>query len=162
MQTTPIIPLQDGEVIFWQGKAQYPRPGIAEYIPALIVAFLLSNACCVLHEAEPFILLNQFCSQPFVGGILVLFLVAFTVFPTVKRKIVAKQTYIFTNKRAVILNDSSGCILRTVPILKLSDCVIKPHRGNLISIIEHDSTGTESTVTLLFAYIPADVLGHYK
>ena len=121
MTKTSLITLQEGEEIYWQGKAHYPRPGIIEYIPAFVAALLLSNAYQQLCEAEPFIILHQFCSDSFVGGILLLFLLGGLAFPTMKRKLAARQTYIFTNQRAISLYTATGGILQTIPAEKLGN-----------------------------------------
>lgn len=161
MNNNTPIPLQDGEVIIWQGKAAYPKQRAAEYLPLLISVVLFVNSCWLLYPAEPLETLHQFCSGNFVGGLLILFIAVFAVAPTVKRKLVSGQNYLFTNRRAISFADSTGAVIHTLPAEKLADCIIRQHGSGLISILEADRSGAESAITLLFACVPADILKHY-
>lgn len=158
---TPIT-MTDGEVIIWQGKAASPKRSAKEYLPLLISIVLFVNSCWLLYPAEPFTTLHQFCSGNFVGGLLILFIAVFAVAPTVKRKLVSGQSYLFTNRRAISFADSTGAVIHTMPAEKLADCIIRQHGNGLISILESDNSGAESAITLLFAYVPADILTHYS
>lgn len=161
MNNNTPIPLRDGEVIIWQGKANYPKQRAKEYLPLLISVVLFVNSCWLLYPAEPFTTLHQFCSDNFVGGLLILFIAVFAVAPTVKRKLVSGQSYLFTNRRAISYADSTGAVIHTLPAEKLADCIIRQHGNGLVSILKSENSGSESSITLLFAYVPDDILTHY-
>ena len=153
--------LQEGEEIIWQGRAQLPAQRWSEYIPLLILIVLLVNSFRILYPTEPLILLHDFCSYSFIPGLLILFTVAFAVAPTLKRKILSRQAYLFTNHRAISYITATGNLIHTLPAEDIPDCIIKRHGSDLISILKQENTGTETSTTLLFAHIPASILLHY-
>lgn len=155
------ITLQNGEEIIWQGRAQLPAQRLSEYIPMLILTVLLANSIQILYPAEPLIMLHDFCSYSFTPGLLIIFTFAFAVAPTLKRKLLSRQTYLFTNRRAISYNTATGTIIHTLPAERIPECLINRHGADLISILELDHSGAESTTTLLFARIPAAILSHY-
>ena len=153
--------LQEGEEIIWQGRAQLPAQRWSEYIPLLILIVLLVNSFRILYPTEPLIMLHDFCSYSFIPGLLILFTVAFAVAPTLKRKILSRQTYLFTNHRAISYITATGNLIHTLPAEDIPGCIIKRHGSDLISILKQENTGTETSTTLLFAHIPASILLHY-
>lgn len=155
------ISLQDGEEIIWQGQAQLPAQRWSEYIPLLILIVLLVNSFRILYPTEPLIMLHDFCSYSFIPGLLIIFTVAFAVAPTLKRKLLSRQIYLFTNHRAISYSSGTGNIIHTLPAEHIPDCIIKRHGADHISILKREQTGTESSTTLLFAHIPAVILSHY-
>lgn len=155
------ITLQDGEEIIWQGRAQLPAQRWSEYIPLLILIVLLVNSFRILYPTEPIIMLHDFCSYSFIPGLLIIFTIAFAVAPTLKRKILSRQTYLFTNHRAISYISATGNLIHTLPAEDIPDCIIKRHGSDLISILKQENTGTESSTTLLFAHIPAVILSHH-
>lgn len=161
MQTDSNIPLQEGEEILWQGKAQLPGQRIYEYIPMLILMLVYANSLHLLYPVEPLPMLHELCSGNLAGGILLLGIVLFAATPTLKRKILANQTYIFTNRRAVAIS-ASGCVLHSIPAEQISECIIKEHSRNLVSLLMIEKSHHEATTTLLFARIPADIMNHYQ
>lgn len=161
MKSTTDIPLQKGEEIIWQGKAQLPGQGEHEYIPMLILVLIYANSLYLLYPVEPLSMLHEFCSGNLAGGILLLGIILFAAAPTLKRKILTNQTYIFTNRRAVVIS-TSGCVLHSIPAEQISECIIKEHSRNLVSLLMKEEGHHESCITLLFAHIPADILEHYQ
>lgn len=155
------ITLQDGEEIIWQGRARFPAQRLSEYIPMLILIVLLVNSIRLLYPTEPFIMLRDFCSYSFIPGLLIIFTLAFAVAPTLKRKLLSRQTYLFTNRRAISYNTATGTIIHTLPAERISECIIRRHGTEFISILELEHTGTESSTTLLFARIPAAIPACY-
>lgn len=153
--------LQEGEEIIWQGRAQLPAQRWSEYIPLLILIVLLVNSFRILYPTEPLIMLHDFCSYSFIPGLLIIFTVAFAVAPTLKRKILSRQAYLFTNHRAISYITATGKLIHTLPAEDIPDCIIKRHGSDLISILKQENTGTETSTTLLFAHIPASILLHY-
>lgn len=162
MRTPTAITLRDDEEIIWQGRAQFSAPSLREYMPLLIPLILLVNSIWLLYPAEPFIMLHDFCSGSFIPGLLILFTIAFAVAPQFKRWLFSKQTYLFTNRRAICYTTSTGCIVHTLPADDIQHCTIQRHGSELISILTIEQTGGESSATLLFARIPAAVLSHYE
>lgn len=138
-----------------------PAQRFSEYIPLLILIILLVNSIRILYPAEPLIMLHDFCSYSFIPGLLILFTFAFAVAPTLKRKILSRQTYLFTNLRAISYYSTTGSIIHTLPAEHIPHCIIRQHGSELVSILELEHTGTESSTTLLFARIPASILVHY-
>lgn len=161
MKSTTDIPLQEGEEIIWQGKAQLPGQAVHEYIPMLILVLIYANSLHLLYPVEPLSMLHEFCSGNLAGGILLLGIILFAAAPTLKRKILTNQTYIFTNRRAVAIS-ASGCVLHSIPAEQISECIIKEHSRNLVSLLMKEESHHETTTTLLFAHIPADILEHYQ
>ena len=161
MQNITDFPLQEGEEIIWQGKAQLPGQGVHEYIPMLILVLIYANSLHLLYPVEPLSMLHEFCSGNLAGGILLLGIILFAAAPTLKRKILTNQTYIFTNRRAVAIS-ASGCVLHSIPAEQISECIIKEQSQNLVSLLMIEKSHHETTTTLLFAHIPADILEHYQ
>ena len=161
MKSTTDIPLQEGEEIIWQGKAQLPGQAVHEYIPMLILVLIYANSLHLLYPVEPLSMLHEFCSGNLAGGILLLGIILFAAAPTLKRKILTNQTYIFTNRRAVAIS-ASVCVLHCIPAEQISECIIKEHSRNLVSLLMKEDSHHETTTTLLFAHIPADILEHYQ
>ncbi len=161
MRIPTSITLQEGEEIIWQGRAQLPAQRWSEYIPLLILIVLLVNSFRILYPTEPLIMLHDFCSYSFIPGLLIIFTVAFAVAPTLKRKLLSRQTYLFTNHRAISYISATENLIHTLPAEDIPDCIIKRHGSDLISILKQESTGTETSTTLLFAHIPASILLHY-
>lgn len=162
MQHIPTsITLQNGEEIIWQGRAQLPAQRLSEYLPMLILIVLLVNSIRILYPAEPLIMLHDFCSYSFTPSLLILFTFAFAIAPTLKRKLISRQTYLFTNRRAISYTTATGNIIHTLPAERIPECIIRRHGSDLISILELDHSGAENTTTLLFARVPASLLPHY-
>lgn len=161
MRIPTSITLQEGEEIVWQGRAQLPAQRWSEYIPLLILIVLLVNSFRILYPTEPLIILHDFCSYSFIPGLLIIFTVAFAVAPTLKRKLLSRQTYLFTNHRAISYISATENLIHTLPAEDIPDCIIKRHGSDLISILKQENTGTETSTTLLFAHIPASILLHY-
>lgn len=161
MRIPTSVTLQDGEEIIWQGRAQLLSQRWSEYIPMLILIILLVNSIRILYPAEPLIMLHDFCSYSFIPGLLIIFTFAFAVAPSLKRKLLSRQTYLFTNLRVISYNTATGTIIHTLPAERIPECIIRRHGAELISILELDHSGSERTTTLLFAHIPADILPHY-
>ena len=155
------ISLQDGEEIIWQGRAQLPAQRWSEYIPLLILIVLLVNSFRILYPTAPLIMLHDFCSYSFIPGLLIIFTVAFAVAPTIKRKLLSRHAYLFTNHRAISYITATGNLIHTLPAENIPDCIIKRHGSDLISILKQENTGTETSPPLLFAHIPASILLHY-
>lgn len=160
MQDLTDISLQKGEEIIWKGKAQLPSQRVHEYIPMLILILVYANSLHLLYPVEPLPMLHELCSGNLAGGILLTGIVLFAAAPTLKRKILANQTYIFTNRRAVALS-ASGCVLHSIPAEQISECIIKEHSRNLVSMLMIEKSHHETSTTLLFAHIPADILKYY-
>lgn len=161
MSIPPNIPPLEGEKIIWQGRAAFPGHKTAEYIPLFITLLLFLNSCWLLYPVEPLIMLHNFCADGFLSGLLILFTVAFAVAPTLKRKLIGRQLYVFTNLRAVCYDAATGRIIHTLPADNIPDCIIKHHGEKLISILQIDHSGHERSTVLLFAHIPAEILSHY-
>ncbi len=161
MRIPTSITLQESEEIIWQGRAQLPAQRWSEYIPLLILIVLLVNSFRILYPTEPLIMLHDFCSYSFIPGLLIIFTVAFAVAPTLKRKLLSRQTYLFTNHRAISYISATENLIHTLPAEDIPDCIIKRHGSDRISILKQESTGTETSTTLLFAHIPASILLHY-
>lgn len=80
----------------------------------LILVLIYANSLHLLYPVEPLSMLHEFCSGNLAGGILLLGIILFAAAPTLKRKILTNQTYIFTNRRAVAIS-ASGCVLHSIP-----------------------------------------------
>lgn len=145
MRIPTSITLQDDEEIIWQGRAQLPAQRFSEYIPLLILIILLDNSTRILYPAEPLIMLHDCCSYSFIPGLLILFTFAFAVAPTLKRKLLSRQTYLFTNQQAISYYSTTGSIIHTLPAERIPECIIRRHGSEPVSILELEHTGTESS-----------------